>query len=74
MFFSMTTPREIAITREFDIGRGSFLVDPHEPVISLENPRGVRHRNKTEQDKMPVGSRPRVIAANKRAAAMKASA
>jgi hypothetical protein len=66
--------------RLMDRGRGAFCrtdkegIALNEPPRSLEptrnkdNPRGVRHPGKTEQDQMPVDKRPRVIAAKKRSA------
>ena len=48
--------------RFFDAARGSFDPLRRDPELTRENPRGVRHLNKTVQDRLPVADRPRVRA------------
>ena len=74
---------DIAITRIYDPGRGAFCAmdkqgNPtgmppvrRDPVPNFKtNPRGVRHINKTAQDRMPRDSRPRVQDADRRRSKM----
>lgn len=59
-----TTQRDVALVRSIDPQRGPF--DPRQ----LQPPNGVRHIDKTRQDKMPTGIRPRVQEAQARAQKM----
>lgn len=58
--------RKAPLHREIDQARGAFDPYPRQPEVQAEpgksgyNPRGTRHRFKTEQDRLPVERRQRV--------------